>query len=138
MVQASWHGLGARRAELPALFYGRLFELDPGARHLVAALRQTDGDRLLELMERIVPALERPETLVPELVLLARRYLSHGLREPCWERVGDAMLWSVEQLMHAEWNAELRLAWSDAVTLIISVMRRATGRMSGSIPASPD
>jgi hemoglobin-like flavoprotein len=125
-VQDSFALVRPIRSEAAALFYGRLFALDPSARPLFAgADLRAQGDKLMGALGFVVAALGRPGAVPGAVADLARRHAGYGVREGHYASVGEALLWTLERGLGAAFTPELRGAWAAAYGLISGAMMDA-------------
>ncbi|HJZ45727.1 MAG TPA: globin family protein, partial [Roseiflexaceae bacterium] len=80
-----------------ALFYNRLFELDPSLKPLFKGDMREQGRKLIAMMSVAVHGLPRIETLVPVIEALGRRHAGYGVKDEHYATVADALLWTLEQ-----------------------------------------
>jgi hemoglobin-like flavoprotein len=107
-----------------ALFYGRLFELDPSLRPLFKTDLHGQGRLLMQMIGLAVDSLDRLDELAPKLTSLGRRHVGYGVREAHYETVGAALLWTLEQgLGAADFTPEIRAAWASAYALLARTMK---------------
>src|SRR5215207_9875746 len=126
MVQDSFELVRPIRAEVAALFYGRLFALDPSARPLFAgADLRAQGEKLMAALGFVVAALRRPGAVSDAAADLARRHAGYGVRERHYGSVGEALLWTLERGFGAAFTPELRDAWAAAYGLLSRAMIEA-------------
>jgi hemoglobin-like flavoprotein len=127
LVQDSFALVRPIREQAAALFYGRLFALDPSTRPLFArADLRAQGEKLMAALGFVVGALRRPEAVVATAAGLARRHIAYGVREAHYAAVGDALLWTLGQGLGAAFTPELRDAWAAAYDLLSRAMIEAT------------
>ena len=82
LVQASFRTGPPIREQAAALFYDRLFEIDPGTRGLFADTDlRTQGGKLMAAIGMVVHALDEPELMVEKLKELARRHVNYGIED---------------------------------------------------------
>jgi hemoglobin-like flavoprotein len=129
LVQQSFRRVLPIRAQAAALFYQRLFAIDPTTRPLFArADLAAQGAKLMAAIGFVVGALRRPDDVLPVARTLARRHVGYGVREAHYASVGAALLWALERgLGGAEFTPETRDAWAAAYDLLASVMTEAAG-----------
>jgi hemoglobin-like flavoprotein len=106
-----------------ALFYGRLFELDPSLRPLFKTDLHGQGRLLMQMIGLAVDNLDRLDELAPKLTSLGRRHAGYGVREAHYETVGAALLWTLEQGLGADFTPETRAAWASAYALLAQTMK---------------
>jgi hemoglobin-like flavoprotein len=114
------------RAEAAALFYQRLFALDPDTRALFRGDIAAQGAKLMAALSTVVHALDRLDTVAGKVRALARRHVHYGVDERHYATVGAALLWTLEQgLGPDEFTPEVRDAWSTAYALLSGTMIEA-------------
>jgi hemoglobin-like flavoprotein len=126
LVQATWAQVIPIADAAAAMFYARLFLIDPTIRPL---FRETDmaqqRKKLMQLIGIAVTSLDRLDALVPMVADLSRRHAGYGVRDEHYDSVGAALLWTLEQGLGSAWNAETKAAWTEVYGLLSGVMRRA-------------
>ena len=105
-----------------ALFYRRLFELDPTLRPLFKGDMEEQGRKLMEMIGLAVKGLDRPEALLPALAALGRRHAGYGVEERHYETVGEALLWTLEQGLGPSFTPEVREAWTALYGFVADTM----------------
>jgi hemoglobin-like flavoprotein len=114
-----------------ALFYGRLFELDPSLRPLFRGDMEEQGRKLMTVLASVVGALDRLETITPVVRQLGARHRAYGVREEHYATVGAALLWTLEQGLGTDFTAEVRRAWTEVYTLLANTMTDAAQQPVG-------
>lgn len=79
MVQASWDLLAPQGTEVAALFYTRLFLLDPALEHLFRRDMQLQGEKLTAMLGLLVVELEKLPQLTETLHQLGQLYEGYGV-----------------------------------------------------------
>lgn len=126
LVQESFWALVPDANEAAAVFYQRLFDIDPTTRPLFAASNMpVQGRKLMETLGVVLVGLTRPETVVPAAEALARRHLAYGVQAPHYASVGAALLWMLEQRLGGRFTPEVAAAWQAAYALLSGVMLAA-------------
>jgi hemoglobin-like flavoprotein len=108
-----------------ALFYARLFELDPALRGLFRGNMVEQGRKLMTMIATAVASLERLDTLVPAVRQLGARHGGYGVREEHYATVGAALLWTLEKGLGGEFTPAVREAWTTTYTLLANTMMEA-------------
>jgi hemoglobin-like flavoprotein len=135
-IRITWQRVGAIGDAAAALFYDRLFEVDPSLRPLFAKTEMTaQRGKLLQALALVVASLDRLETLVPILEQLGRRHVSYGVRKQHYQSVGSALLWTLERGLGADWTREAEEAWAQAYALVSGIMSAAAEQASEPIAA---
>lgn len=108
-----------------ALFYARLFELDPELRQLFRGDMLEQGRKLMAMIAMAVAALERLDEIVPAVRALGARHSGYGVSEEHYATVGAALLWTLERGLGAEFTSEVRSAWTNTYSLLANTMIEA-------------
>lgn len=141
LVKQSWRTVEPIREVAAALFYGRLFELDPSLRHLFAGDMAAQGRRLMQTLTVVVGALDHLDEVAPELESLGRRHRTPRAEDAHYETVAQALLWTLDRSVGDAFTPAVRQAWADAYNLLATVMKRAAAGVPGlprTVPADGD
>lgn len=126
LVQKSF---GIVPAEIAAeLFYARLFELDPSLRSLFKGDMKVQGRKLMDMIAVAVRGLNNLEAIVPAVQDLGVRHAGYGVTPDHYETVGSALLWTLEKGLGEQFTDDVRVAWTDAYTLLSTTMIDAAER----------
>src|SRR5262245_66145564 len=125
LVQTSFAQIRPNADAAAALFYRRLFELDPTLRPLFKGDMEEQGRKLMEMIGLAVKGLDRPDTLLPALAALGRRHAGYGVNERNYETVGEALIWTLEQGLGPSFTPDVREAWEAVYGLVAGAMREA-------------
>ena len=136
LIAESWKSLSPNGAAVGAIFYRRLFEIDPTLRPMFSGVTMTDQiHKLVTMLDLVVHWLDLPERLVPVLKQLGERHAKYGVVEEHYGKFGTALLGTLEEGLGDKFTPELRSAWTEAFLLISSLMRRGAAKISGTFPA---
>lgn len=113
-----------------ALFYGRLFEIDPATRGLFrhplgSPGMAQQGSMLMQTIGVAVAHLDDLEAVTPAIAALAQRHATYGVTAEHYDSVGAALLWTLEQGLGADFTPPVRDAWATVYTTLAEVMKRA-------------
>jgi nitric oxide dioxygenase len=108
-----------------ALFYARLFELDPQLRALFRGDMAEQGRKLMAVIATAVASLERIETILPVVRQLGARHAGYGVKPEHYGTVGTALLWTLEKGLGSDFNPAVREAWSTTYSLLANTMLEA-------------
>ncbi|MGD1879671.1 MAG: globin family protein [Kiloniellaceae bacterium] len=126
LLRDTWSAVGAMGDTAAALFYDRLFEIDPTVRPLFAGADMTaQRGKLLQALALVVAALDRLDSMVPALEELGRRHLTYGVRKRHYRSVGAALLWTFERGLGDAWTQEAEEAWAQAYAIVSAIMAAA-------------
>jgi len=105
------------------LFYGKLFELDPGSRRLFHNDLAVQGRKIMDMLTSVVESLDDFEPMRPRLAELGRRHAEYGVRPEQYDTLTTALLWSVGQALGASFDVPTREAWRLAINVICGAMK---------------
>jgi hemoglobin-like flavoprotein len=125
LVQTSFAQVRPIADAAAALFYSRLFELDPTLRPLFKGPIEEQGRKLMEMLGLAIKGLDRPEALLPALAALGRRHAGYGVNEHDYETVGEALLWTLEQGLGPSFTPQVQEAWAALYRFVADTMRAA-------------
>jgi hemoglobin-like flavoprotein len=125
LVQTSFEQVRPIADAAAALFYNRLFELDPTLRPLFKGDMKEQGRKLMDMITLAVKGLDRPEALLPALAALGRRHAGYGVNKHDYETVGEALIWTLEQGLGPSFTPDVREAWEAIYGFVASAMREA-------------
>ncbi|HLO18369.1 MAG TPA: globin family protein [Anaerolineales bacterium] len=125
LVQSSFEKVAPIAETAAALFYGRLFELDPSLRGMFPSDMTEQGRKLMHMLTLAVRGLDRPDQLIPAVEMLGRRHAGYGVRPEHYDTVGAALLWTLEQGLGEAFTPEVKEAWVAVYTLLATTMQTA-------------
>ena len=125
LVQTSFAQVRPIADAAAAMFYRRLFELDPTLRPLFKGDLKEQGRKLMDMLALAVKGLDRPEALLPALAALGRRHAGYGVNKNDYETVGEALLWTLEQGLGPSFTPDIREAWAALYRLVADTMCEA-------------
>jgi hemoglobin-like flavoprotein len=108
-----------------ALFYGRLFAIDPALRPLFKGDLVEQGRKLMQMIGVAVNGLDRLDQIVPAVQQLGVRHVAYGVKDEHYATVAVALLWTLEQGLGADFTPDVRNAWTAAYTLLADTMKAA-------------
>lgn len=106
-----------------ALFYARLFELDPALRALFHGDMSEQGRKLMQMIGFAVGGLDRLETIMPAVRSLGLRHAGYHIKDSHYDTVGTALLWTLEKGLGPEFTPETRAAWAKVYWLLAETMK---------------
>lgn len=125
LVQQTWKQVDPIREQAAALFYGRLFELDPSLRPLFKGDMAEQGRKLMNMLATAAMGLDRLDSIVGEVQALGRRHVAYGVQDAHYDTVGAALLWTLEQGLGDAFTPQVKTAWAEAYTLLADTMKQA-------------
>jgi hemoglobin-like flavoprotein len=126
LVQESFAQAQPMAEAVAAVFYRRLFELDPSLRPMFRGDMEEQGRKLMQVLAFAVQGLDRLEQLVPAVEALGRRHAGYGVRDEHYDTVGAALLDTLNEFLGEGFTPELRAAWTAVYQVLASTMMNAS------------
>ena len=125
LVQTTWEKVVPISDQAAALFYGRLFELDPTLKPMFKTDIKEQGKKLMTMITTAVRGLKDLGRLVPAVQDLGRRHTGYGVKEEHYTTVGSALLWTLEKGLGDAFTPEVKEAWTTTYTVLATTMKDA-------------
>ena len=125
MVQETWQLVVPIRDTAAALFYGKLFELDPALKPLFKGDMVAQGDKLTSMINSVVTQLHRLEEVVPAIKNLGRRHVRYGVKDDDYDTVGAALIWTLGAGLGEAFTPAVSEAWALAYATLAGAMKTA-------------
>ncbi len=122
LVRASFEQLAPVADQAAALFYARVFELEPALRERFSGDMQDHGRKLVALLGATVAELDRADTLVPVVRSLGLQIPGPRVTEWQCANVGLALLWTLEKCLGPRFTPAVRDAWSGTCSLLANIL----------------
>lgn len=124
LVQTSWEQVVPIAKDAAALFYNRLFELDPSLRKIFGDDIEEQGKKLMTVLTTVVRGLKKLDALEATVWRLGRRHSLYKVKDEDYNTVATALLWTLEQGLGQDvFKGELKQAWVQAYTTLATVMQ---------------
>ncbi len=123
LVQGTWEKVVPISEQAAALFYGRLFELDPELKPLFKGDLKEQGKKLMQMITIAVRGLTDLEKLLPAVQDLGRRHVGYGVRKRDYDTVGAALIWTLEKGLGEAFTDEVKQAWLETYTALAGAMQ---------------
>ena len=125
LVQTTFAQVAPIADDAAALFYGRLFELDPSLRPMFTTDLKEQGRKLMRMIGMAVNGLDRLDELVPVVRQLGARHAGYGVRDEHYGTVAAALVWTLEQGLGADFTPEVKDAWVAVYGVLATTMKDA-------------
>jgi hemoglobin-like flavoprotein len=125
VVKESWAKVVPISDKAAALFYGKLFEMDPALKPLFKGNMQEQGAKLMKMINTAVNGLDRLEAIVPAVQELGKRHVGYGVKDEDYDTVGAALLWTLEAGLGDEFTPEVKDAWATVYGVLAGTMKEA-------------
>lgn len=132
LVQDSFALIAPIGEDVAALFYDRLFDIDPSLRRLFKEDLIPQRRKLAQMLTAAVKGLDRPEQLIPVVQDLGRRHAAYGVTDEHYDTVGAALLWSLQRVLGRAFTPQVENAWTTVYGLLATTMKDA---MKEAVPA---
>lgn len=123
LIRDSFRKVAPIADQAASLFYARLFELDPSLRALFRGDMADQGKKLMQMIGLAVGGLERLDELVPMVRQLGLRHAGYRVRDAHYETVGEALLWTLERGLGADFTPATKHAWAKVYGLLAETMK---------------
>jgi len=123
LVQASWKKIVPIADGTAALFYDKLFSLDPALKPLFKGDMARQGRKLMQMISTAVEGLGRVEALAPAVQDIGRRHRGYGVRDKDYDTVAAALLWTLGRGLGSAFTAEVREAWIAVYGVLARTMK---------------
>ncbi|HVZ66022.1 MAG TPA: globin family protein [Lacunisphaera sp.] len=123
LIKSSFAKVAPIAEQAAAIFYARLFELNPSLRAMFHGDIAEQGRKLMQTLALAVAGLDRLETLVPAVRQLGLRHAGYGVRDEHYETVGEALLWTLAKGLGPEFTDEMQAAWAKVYWLLAETMK---------------
>jgi hemoglobin-like flavoprotein len=124
LVQTTWEKCVPIAEQAAALFYGKLFELDPSLKPLFTSDIKEQGKKLMTMITMAVRGLNDLGRLVPAIEEMGRRHVGYGVKDEHYATVGAALLWTLEQGLGSDFTPEVKEAWTEVYTVLATTMQK--------------
>jgi nitric oxide dioxygenase len=127
IVRTTFATLAAMPEVTGALFYERLFAVNPGFRPLFKNDMRIQGDKLITMLALVVSDLADPSQVLPAIRDLAVRHVAYGVKLADYDALRDALLWTLEQVLGEDFTPAVREAWTICYDELASQMKAVGG-----------
>ena len=128
LVQDSFAAIAPIADDAAALFYRRLFELDPSLKAMFRGDMTEQRKKLMHMLTAAMKGLSRLEQLVPVLEDLGRRHVGYGVEDKHYDTVGEALLWTLAKGLGPAFTPETKEAWVTVYGLLATTMKSAAAK----------
>lgn len=129
ILEETFREFAAGGPQSAALFYERLFALDPSLRRLFTNVdMRTQQTKLVAALGLVIAGLRDLSKVVPVLEGLAVRHVAYGVEESHYQTVCAALIQTLAITFGERFTPPVRAAWVTAYGLVSSVMIGAARR----------
>lgn len=124
LVQDTFAAVEPIADDAAALFYGRLFEIDPSTKPLFKGDMTEQGRKLMAVLKTAVASLEKLDKLVPAVKVMGQRHHAYGIQPNHYESVANALLWTLQQGLQDTYTPAVEAAWAKTYGILADVMQQ--------------
>jgi hemoglobin-like flavoprotein len=110
-----------------ALFYERLFAVNPGFRSLFKNDMRIQGLKLMTMLAMVVYNLHDPGQVMPAIRDLSDRHVGYGAKLADYDALREALLWALEQALGEDFTPAVREAWAVCYDELAGKMKAVAG-----------
>jgi len=123
LVRSSWAKISAAPEQTATLFYSRLFTVYPEVRPLFRGELDEQGEKLMRMMNKAVQSLDDLEPLDRVIKMMGARHWGYGVKSEDYEKMADALFWTLQERLGDDFTPETRAAWSAIYDELAELMR---------------
>ena len=127
LVRTTFAKLAVMPEVAGALFYERLFAVNPKFRPLFKNDMRIQSIKLMTMLALVVYNLPEPGQVVPAIRELAVRHVVYGVRVADYDALREALLWTLEQVLGKDFTPAVRGAWTICYDELAGEMKVAAG-----------
>ena len=109
------------------VFYSKLFTDVPSVKKLFKNPMGSQYKKLIDMISMIVGRLQEIDAVKNDIREMGKRHVHYGVKPEHYNAVGDALLWTLQQGLGADWNTEVEEAWSVCYKMLADTMIAASG-----------
>ena len=121
-VQSTFNIIAPIADEAAALFYSKLFEIDPSLKPMFKGDMAAQGKKLMQILGVAVSSLNNLAAIVPAVQDLGRRHVKYGVRPQHYNTVAEAILWMLAQTLGATFTPTIKQSWTEVYTVLADTM----------------
>jgi hemoglobin-like flavoprotein len=126
LVRGTFAQVAPIAEQAAALFYGRLFELDPSLRPLFKGDIAEQGKKLMQVLAFCVSKLDTPDELLAAVRALGARHAGYGVKARDYDTVASALLWTLEKGLGPAFTDPVKEAWAAVYQVLATTMQAAS------------
>jgi len=130
LVQSSWEQVKPISEKAAELFYGKLFELNPGYKALFPEDMAEQGRKLMAMINTAVNSLNNLEAVVPAVEEMGKRHVGYGVKDEDYDVVGEALLWTLGAGLGDAFTEDVKSAWTETYVVLSTTMKNAAATIA--------
>jgi len=129
LVRTSFEKIAPISDQAAALFYAKLFDINPNLRWLFKGDMKEQARKLMQVISYAVESLDCIDEFIPQVRALGARHAAYGVEDRDYETVGTALLWTLEKALSREYTARTKEAWAAVYNLLAETMKDGSRQM---------
>lgn len=126
IIRSTWQQVAPIADDAASLFYQHLFEMAPEIRPLFAHTDMpAQRARLIQAITHVVDSLDHLDALLPTLEALGQRHIAYGAVPYHYQRVEEALLWTLSKGLGDAWTRDAERAWKAMYQTVADAMQKA-------------
>jgi hemoglobin-like flavoprotein len=125
LVRATFAKIAPMSDQAAAMFYEKLFAIDPSLRPMFINDMKKQGQMLMAVLATAVGNLHRLDQILPKVRELGRRHARYGVEEKDYDTVAVALLSTLESALGDEFTAAAKSAWVACYQALAGEMKAA-------------
>jgi nitric oxide dioxygenase len=126
LVRATFAKLAVMPEVAGALFYDRLFAMNPSLRPLFKDDMRVQGVKLMTMLAMVVYNLHQQGQVLPAIRDLGVRHVGYGVKFADYDALREALLWTLEQALADDFTPTVRDAWTVCYDELAGEMKAAS------------
>jgi nitric oxide dioxygenase len=123
IIRLSFAQVMQKKAETGKLFYERLFSIAPDTRAMFKSDVDAQARKLMDSLALAIASLRDSANLHDLLSKLGQRHVIYGVRDEHYDKVGEALLWTLEKGLGSAFTPQARTAWTELYATVAEAMR---------------
>ena len=123
LVRQSFKTLRDGSERTVALFYGCLFDLNPGLEDLFSRDVSKKGEHLISVLSFAVGNLDQSERLTSAVEAMRLRLEDYRFDDFDYRTISQALIWTLGRALGPSFTPEVRSAWTAAYNLFSGLLR---------------
>lgn len=107
-------------------FYSKLFLDNPSVRKMFPKEMNQQYQKLIDMLSIVVGRLDNLDELSGDIAAMAQRHVAYGVKPAQYKKVGEALLWTLEQGLGKDFTPEVKEAWTKCYTTLAHTMIKAS------------
>ena len=125
-----------RKMEVGRLFYDRLFTIAPDTRSMFKGNMEEQARKLMETLALAIGTLQDASALSGILEGLAKRHVGYGVHDEHYDKVGEALLWTLQRGLGDAFTPSVKDAWTTLYGTVANTMKQSAAAKSSNPAAA--